>query len=775
MTSRAQLTIDDLPNLPGFKPNRVDRSGSKRKGFKMVHGVAMEPTPKPSADAVASATASAKATALEQTQSAQWLVKPPTGVAITSQWLANSGQVLKFDAYFNEEVHQSADEAQRVRNCTMYYYLEDDTLQVNECKVGNSGMPQGNFVKRHQVPIGADADDGLITLDDLQVGGSVTLYSREFFITDCNPSTLQYLQSIGRDVYPVEAPADPYTTLRRDFMSRETGADQTVSRNQQKSPMKKFMEATLGNTVNNRGLEGFLKFERCVLRWDAVWDDRDQLHGDLRRYTVHYFVADDEMEVVEMQKPNSGRDPFPLLIKKMKLPKPEFASIPDSNGRSDEPAPGVYYHYNDIQIGGEVVVFGRRLFVTDADPATRRFFDAKGVDVGEAIAVPDDTPSLPARLVAPYNGWGSEADSYASTLSLIPKAPKTQFDLAGAGLNRHILRFAAKLVTDVPDDKGRKFVISFFCADDTIQISEPPQRNSGIVGGNFLYRCSVKNPATGGQPFTSSDFFVGAQINVSSRIFAIEDVDEFTLKYMEGRPDAFPLSSAPAIISNLRKKLFAEAATGRLTALFRKYDKDGSGKITIDEFANILRSYDPDIADQAVVTVMRAFDDSGDGAITIDEFVAVMGREDFTDADFEDHSGEAHAAYEERTLQKKTDEDREMQGDLVLSLFANDFLGKGSVSKMTGQMSGSARAEGSMMNRDDFQRAIQHAEDATGAESANINLTAAHAKFVVDHFFKDGVEEISYSAFLAEVTRLSVEAGTRGRGGQVGAGQLGTF
>ena len=33
---------------------------------------------------------------------------------------------------------------------------------------------------------------------------------------------------------------------------------------------------------------------------------------------------------------------------------------------------------------------------------------------------------------------------------------------------------------------------------------------------------------------------------------------EFTLKYMEGRPDAFPLSSAPAILKDLRKKLFAE-------------------------------------------------------------------------------------------------------------------------------------------------------------------------------------------------------------------------
>ena len=767
----SKLTVDDLPNLPGFKPNRVDRSGVKRQGFKMVHGVAMEPTPKPSAEAVASATMTAKAVALEQAASSQSLVLPPQGTNNTAQWLVNSGQVLQFDAYFNEEVHQSADEAQRVRKCTIYYYLEDDTIQVNECKSENSGMPQGNFVKRHQIPKGEEAEDGLYTLDDLVVGGSIVIYSREFFITDCNPSTLQYLQSMGRDAYPVEAPADPYTTLRADFMSRETGADQTVSRNQQKSPMKKFMEATLGNTVNNKGLEGFLKFERCVLRFDAVWDDRDQLHGDLRRYTLHFFVADNEMEVVEMQKPNSGRDPFPLLVKKMKLPKPGFAGVPDANGRSDEPEPGAYYCLEDLSIGGDVYVFGRRLFITDADPATRRFYSAKGMDLGEAIAVPDETPALPERQVPPYNGWGSEADSYASTLSLVPKAPRTQFDLMGANLNRHVLRFAAKLVTDVPDDKGRKFVISFFCADDTIQISEPPQRNSGIVGGNFLYRSSVKNPATG-KPFKSNDFHVGAQINVSSRIFQIDDVDEFTLKYMEGRPDAFPLSSAPKILADLRKKLFAEAATGRLTALFRKYDSDSSGKITIDEFTSILRAFDPDIPDQAVVTVMRAFDDSGDGAITIDEFVEVMSRkDDFTAEDFEEQAQES-TDYVTLAADMNETEKVEMQSDLVLSLFANDFLSKGSVSKMTGQMSGSARAEGSVLNREDFQRAIQHADrESNSGDSANINLTPAHAKLVVEHFFKDS-DEVKYSDFLAEVTRLSVEAGNRGRGGQVGAGTL---
>jgi len=36
-------------------------------------------------------------------------------------------------------------------------------------------------------------------------------------------------------------------------------------------------------------------------------------------YVVHYFLADDEIEVREMHKPNTGRDQFPLLLRKQKL------------------------------------------------------------------------------------------------------------------------------------------------------------------------------------------------------------------------------------------------------------------------------------------------------------------------------------------------------------------------------------------------------------------------------------------------------------------------
>jgi len=45
------------------------------------------------------------------------------------------------------------------------------------------------------------------------------------------------------------------------------------------------------------------------------------MYGEIRPYIVHYFLADDTVEVQEVSIPNSGRDPFPSLLKRQKLPK----------------------------------------------------------------------------------------------------------------------------------------------------------------------------------------------------------------------------------------------------------------------------------------------------------------------------------------------------------------------------------------------------------------------------------------------------------------------
>lgn len=46
-----------------------------------------------------------------------------------------------------------AQENYRVRKIVVMYYLDDDSIFVNEPKIENSGVPQGWFLKRHLIPL----------------------------------------------------------------------------------------------------------------------------------------------------------------------------------------------------------------------------------------------------------------------------------------------------------------------------------------------------------------------------------------------------------------------------------------------------------------------------------------------------------------------------------------------------------------------------------------------------------------------------------------------
>ena len=46
-------------------------------------------------------------------------------------------QVLRFDAYFKQTVHESASEHFRIREVRIFYYLEDDSISVVEPLVEN--------------------------------------------------------------------------------------------------------------------------------------------------------------------------------------------------------------------------------------------------------------------------------------------------------------------------------------------------------------------------------------------------------------------------------------------------------------------------------------------------------------------------------------------------------------------------------------------------------------------------------------------------------------
>lgn len=98
-------------------------------------------------------------------------------------------------------------------------------------------------------------------------------------------------------------------------------------------------------------LNRFLENDRKVLRFYCVWDDTDAMFGEVRDFVMHYHLVDDSIEVREVQKPNNGRDPFPILLRRQQLPK-------KVNELSDL-LEGEKYTWKDLSIGGCINVLGR--------------------------------------------------------------------------------------------------------------------------------------------------------------------------------------------------------------------------------------------------------------------------------------------------------------------------------------------------------------------------------------------------------------------------------
>ena len=68
-------------------------------------------------------------------------------------------------------------------------------------------------------------------------------------------------------------------------------------------------------------LKQFLDHDRHVLRFYCYWDDTESMFGDPREMILHYFLADDTIEIREIIPPNAGRDATPMFVRRSQLPK----------------------------------------------------------------------------------------------------------------------------------------------------------------------------------------------------------------------------------------------------------------------------------------------------------------------------------------------------------------------------------------------------------------------------------------------------------------------
>lgn len=94
-------------------------------------------------------------------------------------------------------------------------------------------------------------------------------------------------------------------------------------------------------------------------------------------------------------------------------------------------------------------------------------------------------------------------------------------------------------------------MLSFFCGDDTIQVYEKCDKNSGWIGGKFLERKTHKNVATG-QNYKEKDFLIGKTVYLGGWRFQLLTSDEYTEKYMMDNEEVFPESSLQQVIIKIK-------------------------------------------------------------------------------------------------------------------------------------------------------------------------------------------------------------------------------
>ncbi|TEA42065.1 hypothetical protein DBR06_SOUSAS23010007, partial [Sousa chinensis] len=331
--------------------------------------------------------------------------------------------VLSFDAYLEDEVPDKIQENYRIRCYKIYFYLEDDTIQVNEPALKNNGLPQRIFIRRHRISLPPPDEDQFYTVHRFNINIDIVFYGRTFKIYDCDTFTKNFLKKIGVKLNPPgQWPEDPYLKTRREKLDCM-------------EPLRPYQSFD--------ALKQFLEYDRKVLRFFCLWDDSGSVFGDHRELILHYFLSDDTIEIKGVLPHNSGRDATSLFLQRRKHGPPgvyQPGQITDrtvlnvDGGLSENRVYGClldkyklgkvdqeFYKDSDLSIGTAINVWGRKVLLCDCDEFMKTYCKTKyGIENFTSISCKAPPPPNIERKFPRYTGFGSEEDSLCSCRGLVP-------------------------------------------------------------------------------------------------------------------------------------------------------------------------------------------------------------------------------------------------------------------------------------------------------------------------------------------------------------------
>eukprot|EP00397_Hematodinium_sp_SG-2012_P017611 GEMP01018017.1.p1 GENE.GEMP01018017.1~~GEMP01018017.1.p1 ORF type:complete len:716 (+),score=137.92 GEMP01018017.1:197-2344(+) len=548
------------------------------------------------------------------------LVKAPradgNGYETRPAWDAFDRCVLRFYGRFKDTSKQQYCNDGGDRFVKILYFLEDDTMAINEISDGVC-VERPGFVRRHRIP-NVQNNDGYFTPDNLRIGGIIEVYSRRFYITGCDGFTRRYYEE-AHDAQPVD-----------EFVPELRKKKECKDPRQPRTYEKMFTEVMLGGGHYNHNMSKFMVNDRKVCRFSAVVDDLNTTQYERKPFVLFYYLADDTIMIREEFPPNCGRDAFPVFYRRARMPRgsPRPHGLMRAPYKEDD-----YIGLKDFAVGVRLVMMNTIFYIYDADHFTRAYYENElGTALRDKIDVSLLTKTVPVAPTPEYTGYGSMEDSMGSVNHLSCQPPRK--DTSNFYINADkVLRFRARMC-DSQAGGDRDFVINYYLQDDTFCIHVPHDKGTGELTGKFLERGQHTNERTGANA-VPQDFVPPAQVRFYGQDFEIYEPDEYTRKYFVRLDDPGAAEPVPCdldiVLSKLRSCMGIQQK--RCREIFRRFDLNRDGVLTEEEFTFALKKFGFTLTTAETHKLMRYFDSSQSGQIVYNEFCDAVYDPDYIDSE----------------------------------------------------------------------------------------------------------------------------------------------
>ncbi|KPI87054.1 hypothetical protein ABL78_3866 [Leptomonas seymouri] len=536
-------------------------------------------------------------------------------------WRTLDDKVLRFFGYYTEDVVDSTIETWRVRKVKLHYFLSDGTLNVTETPaVKNSGLQKGTTVSRFK-------PDG-IEIFQMCIGGIITVRGVEYHLVDCDAATREFFEVMGMaQPEPLDYPCDEFETRAARVPA---GVDE------QHSQMRRVVEmqaaertgthASLLTPAERVKARNFFEYDRNVLRFYAVWEKR--------KFRLFYYLADNSMAVLFDKAENDGRDPSPVFIRRRQIPREARAALLSLETLNQpQNAPNAILTPADLRTGTVVDIFTRPFYIYDCDEHTRAYMEAQGIPQPAVAAPPCEEDEITvgrrrprlaqSRRTGASTAGGTPAKRYGASTMIFDDSAAEKDALKLTRYAQDVFRFGALLLQPSQENEGRRFMICYYLADDTVSVYELPVNNSGHLGGKIFARRAVDTISD------PSSLKVGATVRLDGVDYVLTEMDARTKRYLEmGMPNMEEAYFRTQEIIN-KVPPYLHQQFSRVTDAFRHYATSSAKGLTQENVRELLSDAGVHVTEAEMANVMRRVDEDQDGWVSLADFTELLMQQQF--------------------------------------------------------------------------------------------------------------------------------------------------